>query len=77
MDEDIVEPLSLMFAFLTEKRDRKLTQQWGIWLTKRDPERALKVIIIILYIDRANLLTGIRPHVSTAAYITRYKQASR
>ena len=48
MDEDIVEPLSLMFAFLTEKRDRKLTQQWGIWLTKRDPERALKVIIIIL-----------------------------
>jgi hypothetical protein len=42
-DEDIADPLSSMFAFLTEKRDRKLTQQWGIWLTKRDPERALKV----------------------------------
>jgi hypothetical protein len=43
MDDDIADPLSSMFTFLMEKRDRKLTQHWGIWLTKRDPERALKV----------------------------------
>ena len=42
-DGDITDPLSSMFTFLMEKRDRKLIQQWGIWLTKRDPERALKV----------------------------------
>ncbi|KAF7983156.1 hypothetical protein HWV62_23376 [Athelia sp. TMB] len=41
-DDDVDDPLSNMINFLTEKRDRKLTQQWGIWLTKRDPERAMK-----------------------------------
>lgn len=45
MDDDIVDPLSSMFTFLMEKRDRKLTQQWGVWLTKQDPERALKVYL--------------------------------
>jgi hypothetical protein len=42
-NHDIQDPLSSMFTFLAEKRDRKLTQHWGIWLTKRDPERALQV----------------------------------
>ena len=32
-----------MINLLTEKRDKALTQRWGIWLTKRDPERGLKV----------------------------------
>lgn len=32
-----------MVSLLTEKKDRALIQQWGIWMTKRDPERGLKV----------------------------------
>lgn len=36
-----------MFSLLIEKKDRKLSQQWGVWLTKRDPESALKVSMII------------------------------
>jgi hypothetical protein len=44
-DEDIADPLSQMINLLAEKRDRALTQHWGIWLTKLDPERGLKVSI--------------------------------
>lgn len=44
-DDDIKDPLSNMLTLLTEKRDRALTKRWGIWLTKRDPERALKVYL--------------------------------
>ncbi|KAG7448550.1 uncharacterized protein BT62DRAFT_929636 [Guyanagaster necrorhizus] len=43
-DEDITDPLSDMIMLLTEKKDRQLTQQWGIWLTKIDPERGLKLL---------------------------------
>ncbi|KAK0480717.1 hypothetical protein IW261DRAFT_1474152 [Armillaria novae-zelandiae] len=43
-DEDITDPLSDMIALLTEKKDRQLIQQWGIWLTKIDPERGLKLL---------------------------------
>lgn len=32
-----------MFALLTARRNRALTQQWGIWLAGKDAERALKV----------------------------------
>jgi hypothetical protein len=42
-DDDIHDPISNMVTLLNEKRDRALTQKWGIWLTKRDPERGLKV----------------------------------
>lgn len=42
-DEDITDPLSDMIALLTERKDRQLIQQWGIWLTKVDPEQGLKV----------------------------------
>ncbi|KAF8064149.1 hypothetical protein FPV67DRAFT_1503662 [Lyophyllum atratum] len=44
-DEDIKDPLSDMITLLTEKRDRALTQRWGLWLIKRDPERGLKLLI--------------------------------
>ncbi|THH17699.1 hypothetical protein EW146_g3170 [Bondarzewia mesenterica] len=44
-DADIPDPLSKMFTFLAERRNRQLTQQWGIWLTKKDSERALKVLL--------------------------------
>jgi hypothetical protein len=37
------DPLTDMFTFLTEKRDRAMTQRWGVWLTKKDAQRALKV----------------------------------
>ncbi|KAF8155687.1 hypothetical protein B0H34DRAFT_714373 [Crassisporium funariophilum] len=44
-DDDIKDPQSQMIALLAEKRDRPLTQRWGIWLTKRDPERGLKLLM--------------------------------
>lgn len=42
-DEDIKDPLSEITTLLAEKRDRALTQKWGLWLTRIDPERGLKV----------------------------------
>jgi hypothetical protein len=42
-DEDIKDPLSDMISLLFTTKDRALTQRWGIWLTKRDPDRAIKV----------------------------------
>ena len=32
-----------MFELLMARRNRALTQQWGIWLAGKDTERALKV----------------------------------
>lgn len=43
VDPGIPDPLSDMFALLTARRNRALTQQWGIWLAGKDAERALKV----------------------------------
>ncbi|KAH9003556.1 hypothetical protein EDB86DRAFT_3062932 [Lactarius hatsudake] len=43
-DPEIADPLSDMFALLTARRDRALTQQWGVWLAGRDTERALKLL---------------------------------
>lgn len=42
-DEDIKDPLSEIITLVTTKRDRTLTQKWGLWLTKIDPSRGLKV----------------------------------
>ena len=42
-DTGIPDPLSDMFALLTARRNRALTQQWGVWLAGKDAERALKV----------------------------------
>ena len=42
-DPEIADPLSDMFALLNARRDRALTQQWGVWLAGKDTERALKV----------------------------------
>jgi hypothetical protein len=41
-DDDVKDPQTQMIALLSEKRDRALTQRWGLWLTKRDPESGLK-----------------------------------
>lgn len=43
MDKHVTDPISSMLTFLADKRDRNLTQQWVIWLTKHDPERAPEV----------------------------------
>ena len=43
VDPGIPDPLSDMFALLTARRNRALTQQWGVWLAGKDAERALKV----------------------------------
>ncbi|EGO03997.1 hypothetical protein SERLA73DRAFT_84202 [Serpula lacrymans var. lacrymans S7.3] len=43
-DPDVLDPLSNMFTLLTEKRDKALIQRWVIWLTKKDPDRALKLL---------------------------------
>ena len=45
-DDDIKDPQTQMIALLSEKRDRALTQRWGLWLTKRDPESGLKASYI-------------------------------
>jgi hypothetical protein len=42
-DPEIPDPLSDMFALLTARRNRALIQQWGVWLTGKDADRALKV----------------------------------
>jgi hypothetical protein len=42
-DPEIPDPLSDMFGLLTARRNRGLTQQWGVWLAGKDTERALKV----------------------------------
>ncbi|KAI0690804.1 hypothetical protein BC835DRAFT_1362969 [Cytidiella melzeri] len=44
IDEDVHDPLESMFTFLTEKRDKSLTQEWGVWLLRWDSERALKLL---------------------------------
>ncbi|KAH9916048.1 uncharacterized protein B0H18DRAFT_885291 [Fomitopsis serialis] len=43
-DNEVKDPLGSMFALLGERRDRTVIQQWSIWLTKRDPDRALKLL---------------------------------
>ncbi|TFK48950.1 hypothetical protein OE88DRAFT_1633535 [Heliocybe sulcata] len=44
-DEDLPDPLTTMFDYLSEKRDRALIQRWGVWFSTKDPERGLKLLI--------------------------------
>lgn len=44
VDEDVHDPLESMFTYLTERKDKNLIQEWGVWLLKWDSERALKVL---------------------------------
>ena len=46
IDEDVQDPLSSMVNFLTEKRDRAMVQEWGVWLLKYDNDRAMKVLVV-------------------------------
>uniref|UniRef100_A0A0W0GCB0 Vacuolar sorting protein 39/Transforming growth factor beta receptor-associated domain-containing protein n=1 Tax=Moniliophthora roreri TaxID=221103 RepID=A0A0W0GCB0_MONRR len=45
IDEDIKDPLSSIISLVTDKRDRALSQKWGVWLTKRDPDRGLNLLM--------------------------------
>lgn len=47
-DPDIPDPLTNMFDLLTERKDRALTQKWGVWLTRKDTERAINVRFALL-----------------------------
>jgi len=45
LDDDIKDPQTKMIGLLSEKRDKALTQRWGLWMTKRDPESGLKLLM--------------------------------
>ena len=42
-DDRISDPISSLIQALPDKKDRNLTQQWAIWLIKRDPQRGITV----------------------------------
>lgn len=43
MDEDVKDPVEDMLNLLSSSKNRILTQKWGLWLTRRDPERGIRV----------------------------------
>ncbi|KAI5830962.1 hypothetical protein K523DRAFT_415444 [Schizophyllum commune Tattone D] len=43
--DQIQDPLESMMTLLAAQRDRSLTQQWALWMIKRDPERGLKLLM--------------------------------
>ncbi|KAG1760429.1 hypothetical protein EDD22DRAFT_901244 [Suillus occidentalis] len=46
-DSSVLDPLSDMFALLESKqgRDRAMLRKWGVWLTVRDPQRGLMLLM--------------------------------
>ncbi|KAJ7343434.1 hypothetical protein DFH08DRAFT_937969 [Mycena albidolilacea] len=54
MDEDVKDPVEDMLNLLSGSKNRILTQKWGLWLTRRDPERGIRLLM-----PRE---TGKRPH---------------
>lgn len=44
-EEDVTDPLGDMLELLSREKDRVLVQKWGLWITERDPERGLKLLI--------------------------------
>ncbi|KAL1660589.1 hypothetical protein GGF50DRAFT_62885 [Schizophyllum commune] len=43
--DQIQDPLESMMTLLAAQKDRSLTQQWALWMIKRDPERGLKLLM--------------------------------
>lgn len=41
-DDDIKDPIEEILNLLNNSKNRSLTQKWGLWLTRRDPERGIK-----------------------------------
>ncbi|KAF9530289.1 hypothetical protein CPB83DRAFT_868731 [Crepidotus variabilis] len=44
-DEDIKDPLANILNLLSEKRDKSLSQRWGIWMLKHNPDQGLKLLM--------------------------------
>ncbi|KAJ7097878.1 hypothetical protein B0H15DRAFT_945449 [Mycena belliarum] len=44
-DDDIPNPTEEMFSLLVGSKNRTLIQKWGLWLTRRDPERGIKLLM--------------------------------
>ncbi|KAF8690330.1 hypothetical protein AX14_003009 [Amanita brunnescens Koide BX004] len=44
-DDRVSDPISDMIRVVQDKKDRSLTQQWAVWLVKRDPDRGIKLLI--------------------------------
>ncbi|KAJ7109430.1 hypothetical protein C8R44DRAFT_802494 [Mycena epipterygia] len=44
-DDDIRDPIEDMLSLLTNSKNRALTQKWGLWLTRRDPERGIRLLM--------------------------------
>ncbi|KAJ6596948.1 hypothetical protein DFH09DRAFT_106793 [Mycena vulgaris] len=44
-DDDILNPTEDMVSLLTSSKNRALTQKWGLWLTRRDPERGIRLLM--------------------------------
>ncbi|EKM58173.1 uncharacterized protein PHACADRAFT_252272 [Phanerochaete carnosa HHB-10118-sp] len=47
IDLDVHDPLSSMFMFLNEKRDKALAQEWGTWLLKYDQDQAMRLLFTV------------------------------
>ncbi|KAL1739413.1 hypothetical protein HDZ31DRAFT_49439, partial [Schizophyllum fasciatum] len=43
--DQIQDPLESMTTLLIAQKDRALTQQWALWMIKRDPERGMKLLM--------------------------------
>ncbi|TRM63448.1 hypothetical protein BD626DRAFT_272035 [Schizophyllum amplum] len=43
--DQIRDPLESITTLLAAQKDRALTQQWALWMIKRDPERGLKLLM--------------------------------
>ncbi|KAJ7452354.1 hypothetical protein B0H11DRAFT_2073067 [Mycena galericulata] len=44
-DDEIQNPTENVLTLLTNSKNRALTQKWGLWLTRRDPERGIKLLM--------------------------------
>ncbi|KAJ7046834.1 hypothetical protein C8F04DRAFT_1061878 [Mycena alexandri] len=44
-DDDIRDPIEEIMNLLNSSKNRPLIQKWGLWLTRRDPERGIKLLM--------------------------------
>ncbi|EJC97726.1 uncharacterized protein FOMMEDRAFT_162532 [Fomitiporia mediterranea MF3/22] len=70
-DEDIKDPLAKMTELLNKTSSREQAQRWGLWLTGKDPEIGLKLIISrdskrVSISDELSLLQRIRESSDSA-----------
>ncbi|KAJ7172426.1 hypothetical protein C8R46DRAFT_1085911 [Mycena filopes] len=44
-DDDIRDPIEEILNLLNNSKNRALIQKWGLWLTRRDPDRGIKLLM--------------------------------